>query len=155
MTQPGEHPTIDEPVAKVLALAAQGYSGTAAAQAVGVPVRQAQRWITRARQELTPGNKPLLDKWTRRVDQSLDLLGDALDLIEADETGSLALKNMPNLNMVAGTGTDKLQKDQDQALKNRSNEAAHSLADAINRLATLDTSHLAGLIEAEYEVKDA
>ena len=113
MTQPGEHPTIDEPVAKVLALAAQGYSGTAAAQAVGVPVRQAQRWITRARQELTPGNKPLLDKWTRRVDQSLDLLGDALDLIEADETGSLALKNIPNLNMVAGTGTDKLQKEKE------------------------------------------
>ena len=115
MTYPGEHPTTDEPVAKVLALAAQGYSGTAAAQAVGVPVRQAQRWITRARQELTPGNKPLLDKWTRRVDQSLDLLGDALDLIEADETGSLALKNMPNLNMVAGTGTDKLQKEKEHS----------------------------------------
>ena len=77
-----------------------------------------------------------------------------LDVIADDDSNQLAYKSLQTLNIIAGTGIDKLQKDQEHTLKNRSNEAAHSLADAINRLATLDTSHLAGLIEAEYEVKD-
>lgn len=111
--QPGQHPVLDEPVAKVLALTGLGHSAAEAAQLTGVSERQAQRWVQRSR-ELS-GNKPLLDKWTRRVDQSLDLLGDALDLIEKDESGLLALKNMPNLNMVAGTGTDKLQREKEQS----------------------------------------
>ena len=106
-----QHHAPDEPVARALALVEQGHSYNEVAELVNHSERTVRRWVARSR-ELS-GNKPILDKWTRRVDQSLDLLGDALDLIEADETGSLALKNMPNLNMVAGTGTDKLQKEKE------------------------------------------
>ena len=88
----------------------------------------------------------------RKVARSLDLMDIGLDLIQEDDSGQLALKHLTTLNIIAGTGTDKLQKEQDLSLKNRSNEAAHSLADAISRLASLDTSHLAGLIEAECTV---
>ena len=145
----------DDPAARVLALVeGEGYSASKAAEIVGVPGRTARMWVRNA-MPLTADNKPILDKWRRRVDQALDLIEDGLDKIEEDDSGQAALKNLTTLNIIAGTGTDKLQKDQEHTLKNRSNEAAHSLADAINRLATLDTSHLAGLIEAEYEVKDA
>ena len=148
MTYPDDIP------ASVLALVeGEGYSARAAAREVGVPEDTAIDWVRKSR-ELTQGNKPILDRWHRRVSRSLDIMERGLDYIDKDESNERAYKSLQTLNIIAGTGTDKLQKDQEHTLKNRSNEAAHSLADAINRLATLDTSHLAGLIEAEYEVKD-
>src|SRR3990167_5654727 len=108
------HHAPDEPVARVLALVdGEGYSIRGAAAIVGVPPDTAIDWVRRAR-KLTQGNKPVLDKWTRRVDQSLDLIQDGLDLIEADDSRLLALKNLTTLNIIAGTGTDKLQKQADQ-----------------------------------------
>src|SRR3990167_10091629 len=136
------HHAPDEPVARVLALVdGEGYSIRGAARIVGVSPRTAIDWVRRSR-KAAQGNKPILDKWTRRVDQSLDLIQDGLDLIEEDDSKQLALKNLQTLNIIAGTGTDKLQKDQDLQLRNQSNQAAHTLADAISRLANLDTSHL-------------
>ena len=100
----------NEPVARVLALVdGEGYSIRGAARIVGVPPDTAIGWVRRAR-KLTQGNKPILDKWTRRVDQSLDLIQDGLDLIEQDDSRALALKHLQTLNIIAGTGTDKLQK---------------------------------------------
>ena len=149
MTYPDELP------ARLLALVdGEGYSIKGAAEKIGVPERTANDWVRQSR-ELTNGNKPLLDRWHRRVGKSLDLMQRGLDYIEEDESNLLAYKSLQTLNIIAGTGTDKLQKDEEHTLRNRSNQAANSLADAISRLASLDTSHLAGLIEAEYEVKDA
>ena len=149
MTYPDDLP------AKVLALVdGEGYSIRAAAERTGVAVTTAWLWVQQANRT-EQGNKPILDRYQRRVVKALDLMDRGLDVIADDESNQLAYKSLQQLNFIAGTGTDKLQKDQDQQLKNRSNEAAHSLADAISRLASLDTSHLAGLIEAEYEVKDA
>ena len=98
----------DDAVAQVLALTHKGHTAYEAARLVGVPERTAYRWVERSK-EVT-GNKPILDKWTRRVDQSLDLIQDGLDLIAQDETRALALKNLQTLNIIAGTGTDKLLK---------------------------------------------
>ena len=149
MTYPDDIP------AKLLALVEnEGYSIRAAAELTGVAATTAWEWGQQANRTVQ-GNKPVLDRYQRRVVKALDLMDRGLDVIADDESNLLAYKSLQTLNIIAGTGTDKLQKDQDQSLKHRSNEAAHSLADAINRLATLDTSHLAGLIEAEYEVKDA
>ena len=149
MTYPDDLP------AKVLALVeGEGYSIRAAAAQTGVAVTTAWQWVQQANRA-EQGNKPILDRYQRRVVKALDLMDRGLDVIADDQSNQLAYKSLQQLNFIAGTGTDKLQKDQDQALKNRSNEAAHSLADAISRLAALDTSHLANLIEGEYEVNDA
>ena len=68
MTYPDELP------ARVLALVdGEGYSIKGAAEKVGVPERTAWDWIQRSR-EITEGNKPLLDRWHRRVSKSLDLM---------------------------------------------------------------------------------
>ena len=107
MTQAPHHAP-DEPVARALALVEQGHSYNEVAELVNHSERTVRRWVARSR-ELS-GNKPILDKWTRRVDQSLDLIQDGLDLIEADVSRALALKNLQTLNIIAGTGTDKLLK---------------------------------------------
>ena len=83
-----------------------------------------------------------------RFDRLVDAKMDALEL-------DLSKVRLPELIMGAGVYRDKTFRRQDLQLKHRSNEAAHSLADAISRLASLDTSHLADLIEGEYEVNDA
>lgn len=106
----GHHDAPDEPVARVIALAEQGYSARHAGELVGISERQAQRWVKRSR-ELTGETNSILDKWKRRSLQALDIIGDGLDLIEEDDTRQLALKNLQTLNIIAGTGTDKLQKD--------------------------------------------
>src|SRR3990167_11477359 len=102
------HHAPDEPVARALALVEQGHSYNEVAELVNHSERTVRRWVARSR-ELS-GNKPILDKWTRRVDQSLALIQDGLDLIEADDSRALALKNLQTLNIIAGTGTDKLLK---------------------------------------------
>ena len=110
------HHAPDEPVARALALVEQGHSYNEVAELVNHSERTVRRWVARSR-ELT-GNKPILDKWTRRVDQSLDLIQDGLDLIEADESRALALKNLQTLNIIAGTGTDKLLKNSEAPQQN-------------------------------------
>ena len=115
MTQAPHHAP-DEPVARALALVEQGHSYNEVAELVQHSERTVRRWVARSR-ELS-GNKPILDKWTRRVDQSLDLIQDGLDLIEADESRALALKNLQTLNIIAGTGTDKLLKNSEAPQQN-------------------------------------
>jgi len=75
-----------------------------------------------------------------------------LDYIDEDESNQLAYKSLQTLNIIAGTGTDKLQKQQEIEARERQTQVAHSLSDAISRLAQLDTSNLARIIEAEYSV---
>ena len=79
-------------------------------------------------------------------------MAQAINERQLEEIAALADQGKPTTNLVIpvnalrGTSIDKIMKDRDLQVRNRSNEAAHSLADAINRLATLDTSHLPGLI---------
>ena len=108
MTYPDDLP------ARVLALVeGEGYSIKGAAEKMGVPERTAWDWVSQAR-EVTIGNKPLLDRWHRRVSKSLDLMQRGLDYIEEDDSNLLAYKSLQTLNIIAGTGTDKLQKQADQ-----------------------------------------
>ena len=108
MTYPDELP------AKVLALVeGEGYSARAAGRAVGVPEDTAVEWVRKAR-EATQGNKPLMDRWHRRVSKSLDLMERGLDVIEEDESNQLAYKSLQTLNIIAGTGTDKLLKESEK-----------------------------------------
>ena len=112
------HHAPDEPVARVLALVeGEGYSIKAAAELVGVPERTANDWVHRAR-EVAVGNKPILDRWHRRVSRSLDIMERGLDYIEEDESNQLAYKSLQTLNIIAGTGTDKLQKINEQPSQN-------------------------------------
>src|SRR3990172_11474347 len=104
------HHAPDEPVARVLALVeGEGYSVPAAAELVGVNPNTAQKWVQQAR-EVTQGNKPILDRWHRRVSKSLDLMQRGLGVIEQDDSNQLAYKSLQTLNIIAGTGTDKLLK---------------------------------------------
>ena len=102
----GPHHAPDEPRVKVLALAGEGYSQRHIAKLVHVSRGTVGMWVREA--EASQGNKPILDKWTRRSLQALDLIGDGLDAIEEDGD---AKKNLMVLNVIAGTGTDKLQKE--------------------------------------------
>ena len=98
----------DDPVARVLALVdGEGYSIQGAARKVGVNERTAWDWVQRAK-EITQGNKPILDRWHRRVGRSLDLMERGLDVIDQDESNQTAYKSLQTLNIIAGTGTDKL-----------------------------------------------
>ena len=107
------HHAPDEPVARVLALVeGEGYSVPAAAELVGVNPNTAQKWVQQAR-EVTQGNKPILDRWHRRVSKSLDLMQRGLDYIEEDPSDERAFKSLQTLNIIAGTGTDKLQRDKE------------------------------------------
>lgn len=145
----------DDPVARVLALVdGEGYSVEGAAKQVGVHPRTAWGWVQRAK-ETTQGNKPLLDRWHRKVSRSLDIMERGLDYIDEDESNQLAYKSLQTLNIIAGTGTDKLQKQQEIEARERQTQVAHSLSDAISRLAQLDTSNLARIIDAEYSVVPA
>lgn len=101
-----KHHAPDEPKSRALALKEQGYSQRHIAELVSTPRSTVALWIREA--EAVQGNKPILDKWTRRSLQALDLIGDGLDAIEEDGD---AKKHMQTLNMIAGTGTDKLQKE--------------------------------------------
>jgi len=107
--QPPHHAP-DEPVAQAIALREQGYSYYAIADRIGHPMHTVRRWCIRSN-EVERGNKAVLDKWTRRTLQAQDIIGDALDLIEEDTTRQLALKNLYQVNAIAGTGTDKLQRE--------------------------------------------
>ena len=102
----GPHHAPDEPRVKVLALAGEGYSQRHITKLTSIPRRTVGLWVREA--EAAQGNKPILDKWTRRSLQALDLIGDGLDAIEEDGD---AKKNLTVLNIIAGTGTDKLQKE--------------------------------------------
>ena len=101
-----KHYAPDAPRVRVLALAGEGYSKVHIAELTRIPRATVTSWIREA--EAVIGNKPILDKWTRRSLQALDLIGDGLDAIEEDGD---AKKNLMVLNVIAGTGTDKLQKE--------------------------------------------
>lgn len=107
--EPVNHYAPDEPRARALALVELGHTNEDAAAVVGVSGRTVGRWIERS-QELSE-NKPILDRWRRVTLQAQDLIRDGLDNIEEDESGQSALKHLKELNFIAGTGTDKLQKD--------------------------------------------
>jgi len=103
----------DEIPAKVLALVeGEGYSVAGAARKLEISEDTARYWLKKA-QETTEGNKPLLDRWHRRVGRSLDLMQRGLDVIDQDDTNQLAYKSLQTLNIIAGTGTDKLLKSEE------------------------------------------
>jgi len=105
----------DDPVARVLALVnGEGYSIRSAARRENVPTTTAWEWVQKANAS-EQGNKPILDRWQRKVARSLDLMDIGLDIIQEDDSGLLALKNLTTLNIIAGTGTDKLQKEKEQS----------------------------------------
>ena len=148
----------DEVRAQVVAGARAGLPSPRIAAETNVPARTVREWITHAKEQAQLENRdPLLMNREYR----LAFMAQAINEHQLEEIADLADQGKPTTNLVIpvnalrGTSIDKIMKDRDIRVRNRSNEAAHSLADAINRLATLDTSHLAGLIEAEYEVKDA
>ena len=98
----------DDPVARVLALVeGEGYSVRGAARKIGVSEDTARYWVEKARQT-TQGNKPIMDRWHRRVMRSQDLMDRGLDVIDQDESNQTAYKSLQTLNIIAGTGTDKL-----------------------------------------------
>ena len=103
------HHAPDEPVAQAIALREQGYSYYHIADIVGHPEPTVRGWCHQS--EVTQGNKAVLDKWTRRTLQAQDILETALDVIQGDTSGALALKNLYQVNAIAGTGTDKLQRE--------------------------------------------
>lgn len=103
------HHAPDKPRVRALALRATGHSYPDIAQQVGVSHSTVQRWVQRA--ELDGETKPLLERHHRNGIQALDLIRDGMDVIEEDESGGLALKNLQTLNIIAGTSTDKLQKE--------------------------------------------
>ena len=103
------HHAPDAPVAQAIALREQGYSFYHIADIVGHPEPTVRRWYHES--EVALGNKAVLNKWTRRTLQAQDILEIALDLIQDDTTGNLALKNLYQVNAIAGTGTDKLQRE--------------------------------------------
>lgn len=108
----------DELPAKVLALVdGEGYSIRGAAREVGVDVHTAWDWIQAANRTQL-GNKPILDRWTRRVIKAQDLMDRGLDFI-AEGDDERAYKSLQTLNIIAGTGTDKLQKDKEQSSPTR------------------------------------
>jgi len=103
------HHAPDAPVAQAIALREQGYSYYHIAEIVGHPEPTVRGWCHQS--EVTQGNKAVLDKWTRRTLQAQDILETALTLIQDDTSGQLALKNLYQVNAIAGTGTDKLQRE--------------------------------------------
>jgi transposase-like protein len=103
------HQKPDEPRARALALLELGHSCEAVGPMVGVNPSTVWRWLQRSKE--VQGNKPIIERHARNAMQALDLIRDGLDLIEADETKQLALKNLVTLNMIGGTSTDKVQKD--------------------------------------------
>lgn len=110
MTQAPHHAS-DEPKSKVIALAAQGYSGVAIGERLGVPARTAQRWLARWR-ELTPEEEypELHNDWYRLTRRAQENLHTALDQMEEEES---QLKHYSQIALQAGLGTDKIQKDKD------------------------------------------
>jgi hypothetical protein len=108
MSKNGHHKP-DEPRARALALVELGHSCEAVGPLVGVHPVTVGRWVKRSRE--LQEKKPLVERHTRNAMQALDLIQDAMDLIEEDETRQLALKNLMVLNAVGGTSTDKVQKD--------------------------------------------
>ena len=109
MTYPDDLP------ARLLALVdGQGYSVAGAARKLDISEDTARYWVGKAK-ETTEGNKPILDRWHRRVSKSLDLMERGLDHIDQDESNLLAYKSLQTLNIIAGTGTDKLQKEKEQS----------------------------------------
>jgi len=103
------HHAPDAPVAQAIALREQGYSYYHIAEIVGHPEPTVRGWCHQS--EVTQGNKAVLDKSPRRTLQAQDILETALTLIQDDTSGQLALKNLYQVNAIAGTGTDKLQRE--------------------------------------------
>ncbi len=108
MANNGEHHYPDDPKAKVIALAAQGHSGVAIAERLGVPARTAQRWLARWR-ELSPEEEypEVHNDWYRLTRRAQSNLHTALDQLE--EEGS-QLKHYSQIALQAGLGTDKIVK---------------------------------------------
>ena len=102
-----EHHAPDEPKVRALTLAQEGHSGRYIAIQVGYPHATVAGWLRKAN-EATQGNKEVLSKWTDLTLQAQDLMGDGVDAIQRDGD---AKKHLQTLLYIAGTGTDKLQKD--------------------------------------------
>ena len=123
----------DEPKARFLALRAEGHSVAAAASMVGTSERTGWRWWKHGREVAVNETPELKDDWIRITRRSQGMQHVVLDILEEykpyiynEHPGPLAtiarivaskevLKHALTYNIYAGTGTDKLQKEKEQA----------------------------------------
>ena len=100
--------------AEVLALVELGVSAQRAAERLNVSPRQAQAWAQQARKVAAEEEHPaIINDWYRLTRRTQSVLHDALDTLQEDNTGKQALKHMTQLTVLAGVGTDKLQRDRE------------------------------------------
>lgn len=111
-------------------LNAEGYSNRHIGELVNVSERTVRRWVSRGREvSLNQETPELINDWLRIVRRSQGMMHSVLDQAEQyaevasnDHPGPLAaiarivagkeiIKNAMTYNIYAGTGTDKLQKD--------------------------------------------
>ena len=128
------HHASDEPKARALVLSAEGHSSEAVGEMVGVSGRTVLRWVKRCREVSRNKETPeILDDWARIIRRAQGMQHAVLDVLEhyaeialRDHPGPLAeiarqvaikeiMKQGLLLNVYAGTGTDKLQKDSQPA----------------------------------------
>jgi transposase-like protein len=121
MSNNGDKHYPDEPKGQVLALASQGFAGTAIAERLDLPARTVQRWIARWR-EISPEEEypEVHNDWYRLTRRAQDNLHTALDQME--EEGS-QLKHYSQISLQAGLGTDKITKSREVAQPQTQNVA--------------------------------
>ncbi len=124
------HHVSDEPKARALVLSAEGHSSEAIGEMVGVSGRTVQRWVKRCREVSRNQETPeIMDDWARIIRRAQGMQHAVLDVLEhyaelalndhpgplAEIARQVATKELMNqgqmLNVYAGTGTDKIQKD--------------------------------------------
>ena len=124
----------DEPKARLIALHMEGHSIASASEQVGVSERTGWNWWRRCREVARNQETPeMMDDWVRIVRRAQGMQHAVLDVLEHyaaiasnDHPGPLAeiarqvaikeiMKQGLLLNVYAGTGTDKLQKDSQPA----------------------------------------
>ena len=124
------HHASDEPKARALVLRAEGYSVPRIAGLVEHSERTVHRWLARGREVSRNQETPeMMNDWVRIVRRAQGMQHAVLDVLEQyaeialrDHPGPLAeiarqvaikeiMKQGLLLNVYAGTGTDKIQKD--------------------------------------------
>lgn len=106
----GPHHAPDEPKSRALVLAGEGYSNVHVGEMIGVPERTVRRWVSRGREVAVNQENPLIQAdWVRIVRRSQGHMHSYLDYL--DDHPEEIPKNAMTLNVYAGTGTDKLQKE--------------------------------------------
>ena len=104
-----KHHAPDEPRAQALALMKEGHSAVETAGLVGIPVRTVQHWAARWREiALNQETPEIINDWARLTRRAQGILHDGLDEAEQSEEKG---KYLTRMTVLAGVGTDKLQKE--------------------------------------------